>query len=250
MMVTSLNCPNCGAPLRLADSQRRTLCLYCGSSIQLERPTTPPSTNLSLPTDVYDQLKQLIVDGRRAEAIELYRQHAGVTEAEALETLTSLIRDLTRRTLVQQPISNLGLIIMFTLDTIFGLLIVWGAWVENWWLVALGVGLLVVETLAFGAAMYARIVQQFGRPARAVVRRLTRLGEIVLHGQAQPVLVVRLWLEVQPPGQSPFWVERNIIAKPETYAKLKPSLVIEVKHNNVGHVIPTTPMKILSEPMA
>lgn len=244
MPVTSLNCPNCGAPLRLAENQRRALCLYCGSTLQTER-ATAPATTLTLPVDVYDQMKQLIVDGHRAEAIALYRQQAGVTEAEALETLTGIIRDLTRRTLVQQPISNFGLAVMFALDTVFGILIVWGLATENWWLMGLGVVLLVIETLAFGAAMYARIVQNFGRSARAVVLRFTRLGEISLQGQAQPVLVVRLWLEVQPPGQPTFQAERNIVAKPESYAKLKPGISLEVRHNNAGYVIPTTPMKIL-----
>jgi hypothetical protein len=198
-----------------------------------------------LPEDVHAQLKQLVVDGRQAEAIELYRVRAGVTEAEAVETLSGLVRDLTRRTLVQQPLSNLGLAVMLTLDTVCAGLIVWGVLTENWWLTAIGLGLIVIETLAFGAAIYARLVQQFGRSAPAVVRRFTRLGEIQLRGQSQSVPVVRLWLEVQPPGQPAFQAERNIVAKPETYAKLRPGLIIEVKHNQAGHVIPTTPMKVL-----
>jgi hypothetical protein len=248
MTLQTLNCPSCGAPLRFVEGQARTLCLYCGSTIQTERAATVPAATtatFSLPEDVHAQLKQLVVDGRQAEAIELYRVRAGVTEAEAVETLSGLVRDLTRRTLVQQPLSNLGLAVMLTLDTVCAGLIVWGVLTENWWLTAIGLGLIVIETLAFGAAIYARLVQQFGRSAPAVVRRFTRLGEIQLRGQSQSVPVVRLWLEVQPPGQPAFQAERNIVAKPETYAKLRPGLIIEVKHNQAGHVIPTTPMKVL-----
>lgn len=250
MTLQTLNCPSCGAPLRFVDGQSRTLCLYCGSSIQTERAATVPAattTTYSLPEAVHEQLKQLVVDGRPAEAIELYRQRAGVTEAEAVETLSGFVRDLTRRTLVQQPLSNFGLAVMITVDAVCAGLIVWGVLTENWWMTGVGLGVLVIESLAFGAAIYARIVQEFGRSAPAVVRRFTRLGEIKVRGQQQPVSVVRLWLEVRPPGGQPFQAERNIVAKPETYARLRPGLIIEVKHNQAGHVIPTTPMKVVEE---
>ncbi|MGQ0602448.1 MAG: hypothetical protein ACT4QE_12235 [Anaerolineales bacterium] len=195
---------------------------------------------------MHEQLKQLVVDGRQTEAIELYRQRANVTEAEALATLNGVIHDLTRRTLVQQPLSNFGLGLMMTIDAIGAAVILWGLSNDVWWGLPLGIGIIVVESAAFAAAIYARVVQQFGETAPAVVRRFTRLGELKLRGQSEPVPVVRLWLEVQPAGQPAFQAERNIVAKPHSYAQLRPGVVIEVKHNRAGHVIPTTPMKVLT----
>jgi len=246
MQVSSLNCPNCGAPLQFENGQNRTLCLYCGSTIQAEPTAGASAVTFTLPEDVHQQLKQLVIDGRQAEAIELYRQRANVTQAEAAQTLRRLVTDLTRRTLVQQPLSNLGLALVFLIDSLGAVITLLGIMHENYWAMALGIGAIVIESLIFAAAIYARLLQQFGRVAPAVVRRFTRLGEVKLRGQSQPLPVVRLWLEVQPRQQATFQTESNIVAKPQTYAQLKSGLVIEVKYNGLGHVIPTAPMKILT----
>lgn len=244
MTPISLACPSCSAPLQFENGQQRTLCLYCGSTIQAERATS--AVTFTLPEDVHLQLKQLVIDGRQAEAIELYRQRANVTQTEAAQTLSRLVADLTRRTLVQQPLSNFGLALVFLIDSLGAVIMLWGLMNENYWAVALGIGAIVIESMVFAAAIYAWIIHRFGRAAPAVVRRFTRLGEIKVRGQAQPLPVVRLWLEVQPANQTAFQVESNIVAKPQTYAQLRPGLSIEVKHNGAGRVIPTAPMKILT----
>jgi hypothetical protein len=222
--------------------------VYCGSTIILEPgPAVAPQAAVELAPETLDQLRQMLLDGRPVEAIHLYRQRTGASEAEAAETLAGLIRDLTRRTWLQQPISNLGLALMTVVDTVCLTAVIWGTMNGVWWVFGLGMLAMSLHTLAFLAALRARFVQQFGRSAPAVVRKFTRLGALKLRGQPEAVPVVRLWLEVRPAGGAPFPAERNVVVRPQSLARLAPGVVIEVKHTSAGEVIPVTPMKVWSE---
>jgi hypothetical protein len=249
MTLASLNCPSCGAPLGFGDRQTRGLCLYCGSTVALDvnGKAPQPQTAIELAPEVMDTLKQLIVDGRQLEAIQLYRQRTGASEAEAAETLAGLIRDLTRRTLVQQPISNFGLVVVGIVDLIAAAFLLWGFSNENGLAIGLGAALLAIESLATAAAVWARMVEVLGTPAPAVVRRFARIGELKLRGEPEPVLVARLWLEVRPNGQPPFLAEKNIVIRQRSLARLEPGLMIEVRYLRSGQVVPATPLKVLAE---
>ncbi len=101
-MTKSLNCPNCAAPLQVRELQTVALCVYCGSSIKLDAAGVAPQPieQRELTPEVLSQVNQLLLDGRRAEAVTLYQQQAGVTGAEAREAIDNLATQLTRRTLV------------------------------------------------------------------------------------------------------------------------------------------------------
>jgi hypothetical protein len=255
MSPQSLNCPNCAAPLHFGERQNRALCLYCGSTVLLGARETMPAwpadqsrqaqATFELPPDVLDRLKQMILDGRKLEAIHLYQQRAGVTEAEALETLNSLILDLTRHTVMRQPMSNVGLLFYITIDAGLTVLVVWAFLIENWPLFGVALALMLLHSLAFAAGVLARIRYELGSPARARVRKFVRVGEIRLRHQPEPVQIVRLWLEVRPPGQPAFQAEKNVAIRKPSFDQLRPGLLIEVRYNPSGYVFPTLPMKVL-----
>lgn len=247
MTLESLKCPNCAAPLHLGAGQRRTLCLYCGSTVYFNEgePAVQPQTTPELPPAALDQIKQLLVDGRRVEALHFYQQQAGVTEAEAAATLDNLIKSMTRRALLEQPISTLGLLIVFGVDVACLAALLWGLLNGNWLVVAIAVVALLFESLTFVSAIRARILQEFGAAAPALVRKFIRLGEIKLRGEPEPTPIVRLWLEVRPSEQSPFQVEKNVVIRKQSLERLEPGVLIEVRYNRSGHVVPVAPMIIL-----
>lgn len=245
MRARSLNCPSCGAPLRFGEQQNRALCLYCGSTVLLETGRATSQSTFELPPEVLDQLKQMILDGRKLEAIHLYQQRAGVTQAEAIETLNQVIADLTRRTLVEQPMSNRGLATYIAIDTILTLFVVWGFWTENWIVFGVALAVMLLHSFAFAAGLRARLLLQFGEPAAALVRRVVRLGEIKLRGEPEPVPIARLWLEVRPSGRPPFQSEKNVAIRSPSLAQVRPGTLIEVRCNAAGQVAPVAPLKVL-----
>lgn len=165
MPLQSLNCPSCSAPLRFTDTQRRALCLYCGSTIAqtVDTATLAASETPALQSDVLDQLTQYLLDGRRAEALRLYQDKTGATEAEAAETLATLSRQLLGRTLLEQPISNLGLVTAAMVDIAGVIALVWAVQNGNRLVAVVAVLAVLFETLAFAIAIRNRVSQDLGQ---------------------------------------------------------------------------------------
>jgi transposase-like protein len=246
-MLKSFNCPNCAAPLQVREGQTVALCLYCGSSLKLETDgiTLQPIEQRELTPDVLQQINQLLLDGRHANAMALYVQHAHVTSAEAREAIGNLATQLARRTMLRQPISNLG-IGMFAAFTVVGLgVLAWGLANGSWLIVLLGAGWLGWHWLIFLPATVVRWRYETGQVARARVHRLIRLGDMTVRGK--PVSAVRLWLEVHSAGQPDFQMERNVILRQESLDKLSTGSWLEVRcHPDRREAIPVMPLKIVA----
>lgn len=243
----SARCPSCGAPLPLAGGQT-TLCLYCGVTVALTAGRTPqPHATIELAPEVLARLRQMLLDERPLEAIRFYRQQTGADEAQAVQTLAGVIRDLTSRAWRQQPLSQRGFAVVLAADVVCLTTIIWGALTGSPWAVGLGLAVMVLFGVIFAAALVARLKQIAGRPAPAVVRRLAQLGHLTLRGQAEPVPVARLELEVRPAGAAAFPAECNVMLRPKSLARLRPGVVMEVRLTAAGEVIPSMPLQVLSE---
>lgn len=246
MLLQSLTCPSCNAPLRFADTQQRVLCLYCGSTVVRTADAATPSAadTPTLQPDVLDELKQYLLDGRRAEALRLYQEKTGATEAEAAETLTTLSRQLVRRTLLAQPLSNIGFLFVIGGNGLGLIVLIWAMQKGIGWVAGLTVAAMVFHTLAFARGIQTRLMYELGQPSPAVVQKFVRLGELNLKTELEPVQAVRVWLEVRPAGRPTFSAEKNLIMRRPAFAQLRTGLVMEVKHRGAS-VIPTIPLKIL-----
>jgi hypothetical protein len=245
-MIKSLNCPNCAAPLQVREQQTVALCVYCGSSIKIDAGGVVPQPieQRELTPEILSQVNQLLLNGRRGEAQLLYQQQAGVTAAEARETIDNLATQLTRRTLGFQPITNLG-IFLFAAFTIIGLgAVIWGFANRSWLIVLLGAGWLIWHWLIFFPATIMRWRYETGQTAPARVQKMVRLGDITVRGQ--PVSAVRLWLEVCPTTRPTFQMERNVILRQSSLEQLSSGSTIEVRcQPDRDEAIPVVPLKII-----
>ncbi len=118
-MPQTFNCPNCGAPLDYDGSGYPTMrCPFCNNSVVVpqelrvrrESPAAPASSSSSTPifstsqggmfdlgnlmaqAGQFKELGELVRDGRKLEAVRLYRELFGVDEAtaaQAIETMAS-----------------------------------------------------------------------------------------------------------------------------------------------------------------
>lgn len=245
-MLASLNCPNCAAPLKVRENQTMALCVYCGSSIKIGASGTAPQPieQRELTPEVLEQINQLLLDGRAVDAIALYQQQSGVSTAEAREAIDNLAAQLARRTMLRQPISNLG-IGLFVTFTIIGLGAVgWGIVNNSWLIVLLGAGWIIWNWLVFVPATVVRWRYETGQAAPARVQKMVRLGEMTVRGQ--PVTAARLWLEVRPDDHAAYQMERNVILRRSSLEQLSTSSTIEVRcRPDRGEAIPVTPLKII-----
>ncbi len=248
MTPQSLHCPNCAAPLQLTSGQSRTLCVYCGSAIYIAADTGAPQVTSELSDETQAELRQLFLEGRRAEAIQLYKQRTGASDTEAQETLNNLSQSLTRKALFEQPISNAGFLQFVVVDLVCLAVLAWSAVNSNWWLAAIAAAVFTFETFTFRKAIYVRFLEELGKPAPAAVRKVVRLGELKLRSEQEPIQVVRLWLEVRPANEPVFEAEKTVAMRRNSYDQIQAGIIIAVKYNSSGQVFPNAPMKILSGP--
>ncbi|CAG0937282.1 hypothetical protein TFLX_06205 [Thermoflexales bacterium] len=245
-MPKSLNCPNCAAPLQVRERQTVALCVYCGSSLKLESEggMPQPSEQRELTAEVLQQINQLLLDGRRAAAITLYVQEAGVTQTAASEAIDNLATQLTRRTMLRQPISNLGIAIVLGLSGLGLAAFWWGATNANVLIALVGAGWAALQWLAFLPGLVTRWQYETGQAAPAVVRKLIPLGEMKVRGER--VSAMRLWLEVRPAGGPVYQAERNVILRQSSLAQLATGSIIEVRGRpDRREAIPVAPLKIV-----
>lgn len=116
-MPQTFNCPNCSAPLEYDGSGYPTMrCPFCNNSVVVpqelrvrrESPAAPASSpsstpmfsasqggmfdlgNLMAQAGRFKELGELVRDGRKAEAVRLYRELLGVDEATAIQAVESM----------------------------------------------------------------------------------------------------------------------------------------------------------------
>ena len=97
MTPETLTCPNCGAPLALAEDQALALCLYCDTVVRLAgSEATQPDFERAAPVapETVRKIKQSLLIGQRGDAIRLYQQAAGVDEAQAATAVLAFSRQI------------------------------------------------------------------------------------------------------------------------------------------------------------
>ncbi len=95
MALESMTCPNCGAKVEFPTGASTTTCKFCNSTLRL----TPQVVSAGAPeadTDPYrnladlPQIKDLLIKGRRMEAIRLYMQQTGASLKEAQSAIDKI----------------------------------------------------------------------------------------------------------------------------------------------------------------
>ena len=244
-MLKSLNCPNCAAPLPVGERQVIALCAYCGSSLKIEADGAQPQPleQRELTPEALRQINQLLMDGKRAAAIEFYRHQTNLPQAEAATAIKQLAQQLTRRTINRQPVSNVGILLLTAFSAIGVGAVWWGVTHDSWLVMLIGGGWALLQWVVFIPGLQARWFYETGQPTAASVKQLVHLGDVVVRGK--PASAVRLWLEVRPAGRTPFQVERNMMMWQYSLEQLAAGTLIEVRCKpERGEAIPTIPLKV------
>ncbi|MCI0579486.1 MAG: hypothetical protein L0332_29785 [Chloroflexi bacterium] len=242
MKIESLNCPSCGAPLQIEANQSLTICLYCNATIRVTHPAGGTPTQLAaeqtLSQDVAGRLKQLLLAGRSAEAVELYRTETGATAEEAGRAVQSLGQQLSAGIIRQQPLNAFGLLlVLLVLALLAGGL-------------AAGVSRLISPVLAiipaffglllllfFGRALGTTLAYWGAKSAPASIVKMAPIGE--LGTSMGKIYTFRMLLEVRPDGRDPFLTEINLPVRQSSLEKLTPTTVLRVKYrpDDPGRVV-------------
>lgn len=233
VVLAMAKCPNCGAPHDLDPQRNSVICIYCNTSLRAERTATAAVTlsAQSVPKEDVERVKQLLVDGKRDEAIAHYMRVASVSRDEAEHAIAHLVVssyfELTKRL----PINAFGFLL-------YGLRVAVCLGVARWaamragdspaWLVLVAVGLLLAALQVMGFVPHVRstLVASFGASGRGrVLRRAVLRGD-----EEKDEFLVAVIMEVAPDDGSPSFVDQeNLFVGGATLQKLAPDNVVRVR---------------------
>ena len=231
-MLQSLVCPNCGAPLKSTPARTRLVCLYCNSTVSIQPDAQPPGAEIDSTLDEAEmgEIKQLVLDGHKRAALELYLEKTGANAEDADEALKDLSEKLSLDVVRQQQLNTAGIAIVagYALITVVGLYftifggiywlisvvaMLYGAWMLYFYYPA------VASTLAF----------RKGKPAKAHVLKLAEIGKTRIGRQR--VRVFTLLVEVQPLDGSPAYpAEMLLPVREQNVPRAQPGTTIQVKY--------------------
>ncbi len=231
-MLQSLTCPNCGAPLTSTPTQTRLVCLYCNTTVRIQPEAQPPSVEIDSTLDEAEmgEIKQLLLDGQKSAALDLYTQKTGTSTDDASEALKDLSEKLSLNIVRTQQLNSAGIAIVAG----YALLLVVGIYLASrddvHWLIS-------VVAMLFGAwmlyfyypAVASTLAFRKGKPAKAHVLKLAEIGTTRIGRQR--VRVFKLLVEVQPLDGSPAYpAEMTLPVREQNVPRAQPGSTFRVKY--------------------
>ena len=230
--VESLDCPNCGAPLDVKPGQEITMCQYCDSSIRIhfdkdKLEKAVPRTEVS--TEIMNKIKELILSGKKDEAIELYSHEAKINKEDAANAVKVIYDRIETRILLDRPLSIVGA--MFTLLLLFIFFIsgytVFIADTDSTiidiisWILLIFTG---ISLLSVSRTIITTIKYLPGKWTNARILKFARIGE------KKNITIFRLLLEVMPGEGKNFQAQTNLPVKNTSLGVIAEGNVLMVKY--------------------
>lgn len=238
-MLTSLNCPNCGAPLQVEEGRTRTVCLYCNSIVRIQPDKSQPAqVETTLVEADMQELKQLLLSGRREEAVQLYLASTGAGEAAAREAIAGLASQVSVDVVRNQQLTSKGVWYVVLYGVVF--------------LAAVAAGLtgqihplLALALAAFTAWQFwvllpsIRLSLRFRRAVRApaTILKTVSVGEMKAPGGR--VYAVKLLMEIHPSEGTPYQAELLLPVSKTSLEQVQPGGQFHVKY------LPDNPQQII-----
>lgn len=249
--VSKVVCPSCGAPVSGKIEQRRAICIFCNTSLFLGEGQSTSAAATAAADEVssegIEQVKQLLVDGKRDEAVALYVQLARVGRDEAERAVDGVFMTSYFELTKHLPIGASGVVFYVVLIGIgvgaaalgvhilatsaaFGLLVVAGALFA------------FARIRAFARHLRATWVSSFGKTGKGRVLRRS-----VLRKMNDDAFYVIVQLEVAPDDTSaPFVDQETLFVGAASLEKLVPPNVIPVRFDGAReHVYPISPVTVI-----
>lgn len=251
LIASRVTCPSCGAPLPVQPGQRHVICVFCNSSslVHAAHPTAAPQLTVeNISKEDIEKLKQLVLDGKREEAIDLYAQKAGVPRPEAATAVNDMLLSEYWRLTRALPLNAFGFVLYFILIG-FGLGVAgMGAlfaadgtlpWLA---LVPLGGAFALWQFVRFVPKVVSTWVDSYGAEGRARVMRVAVLRTF------PDCVIAQVAFEVAPTNDPQRFIDEEILMlRPESLEKLQPNNIIMVRFDEPKRrrVFPFSPIQIV-----
>lgn len=112
MPIEALKCPTCGGPVKVRDTDTLSICLYCNGALRFTRPNVGQvevAVDPTISTEVVEQIKDLVIHGKRSEAVALYQSTAKCDAAAAEAAIDAYVASSVTKTMFSSPLNAFGM---------------------------------------------------------------------------------------------------------------------------------------------
>jgi uncharacterized Zn finger protein (UPF0148 family) len=230
--IDALTCPNCGAPLNLKQGEEITFCQYCNSNVRIskhEETDEHTATHARIDHEIINNIRQLILEGKKAEAVEMYQNAAHIGKEEAERAIESVEKALTNLIILNRPLSAKG--IFFA--SLFLVIIILSLYALSFG-AAKGTfaAVLFWATLIFFAVTFLSLWRSIAATIKYFPRKWVKatILKFVMISQKKKFSFFKVLLDIKKPDGLSFRAETNIMMKTENNAKLQEGKTIDVKY--------------------
>jgi hypothetical protein len=238
-MLTTLNCPNCGAPIQVDDRHTYSVCLYCNSTVRIQPDDPQPVEveNTLVEADMRT-LKQWLLAGRREDALQLYIETSGAGEAVARQAIQDLERQVSVDVIRNQQLTRKGIWYVGLYGVVFLVAVLAGLTGQIHPLLALALAALTAWQLwVLLPSIRLSLRYRDAISATAIILKTARVGEI--KSRKSKVYAMKLLVEVHPPEGAPFQGQLLVPAQEASLEKTQPGDRLHVKY------LPDDPQQIV-----
>jgi hypothetical protein len=257
MKAEVVGCPHCGAPLSFPPGGGIVLCVYCNSSIRVapEAASVPAdaggTVRIEAPPEAAERVKQLILDGKRDEAIGYYAQQARISPDEARDAVEGIAVTLTMNLTRQAPlapvaIAIIALVLAAMLAGIAFTVRLALAGERGWLILTAALALLAFAVIrALPPKLMSTWVLHHGAQAQARLLRLV----VIRRGFRPGGALVTALLQVRPDDEAPFEDEETWLVSEDKLSRLEPGALLRVRYQRSTHdrVFPCSPLRVWDE---
>ena len=238
-MLTTLNCPKCGAPIRAPEGHTRTVCLYCNSTVRIQPDDSPPAVvEFTLVGADLQAIKQLLLEDRREDALQLYLETTGAGEAVAREVIQELERQVSVDVMRNQQLTRKDIWYVGLYCVIFLAAVIAGVARQIHPLLALALAAFIawqLFVLSPSIRLWLRFRQAIG--AQAIILKAAPVGKVKT--RVGRVYAMKLLAEVHPPAGTPYRVELLLPVREANLGQVQPGGKFYVKY------LPEDPQQIV-----
>ena len=218
MEIESLSCPSCGAPLTLPGGATAAICHYCNSALRARpssassssgaaREPTVVTADRSIATAAIARIKQLLLLGKRADAVALYEDAAHCDRTTAEATVDAYAVDAVWSTLAAGRLNAAGMAVYACATVMLASGLSLGVIGSVPWLPAAGMAVLGLAWMLFFGRRALRTLHYVSATAgTATVVRFAFIGK-----DGRDDSLFRLLLDVRDPCGSTFRAELPLV---------------------------------------
>jgi hypothetical protein len=238
----------------MAGGQAHAICAYCNRSLRVDAPAGGGDAVAStlapddMPPEEVERVKQLVLDGKRDEAIDHYARLSRLLRADAARVVDQVALPAVQRLMRELPINAFGFVLTLV---IAGGGVALAAWSASraldaspgfWLLAALASYVAFLQIRWFLPKLSSTFVDAFGATGRARVMNCKVLRPDIVQGGT----LVLIAFSVEPSdGSASFVVEEALMLADASLPKLAAGNVVRVRFD--GHrrrVFPVTPIEV------